>query len=41
MGHHHDHHGHGHGRDRHGNPEDLAAYVTKLEGADRADLQIF
>ena len=39
MGHHHHHHGHGQGRDRHGNPEDLAAYVTKLEGADRADWQ--
>ena len=38
MGHHHGH-GHGQGRDRHGNPEDLAAYVTKLEGADRADWQ--
>ncbi|HEX6835742.1 MAG TPA: SAM-dependent methyltransferase, partial [Polyangia bacterium] len=45
MGHHdHDHgHGHGHGgggpRGQHGNPEDLAAYVDKLEGADRADWQ--
>lgn len=38
MGHHH-HNGHGQGRDRHGNPEDLAAYVTKLEGADRAGWQ--
>ena len=42
MGHHHGH-GHGHGgggpRGRHGNPEDLAAYVDKLEGADRADWQ--
>ncbi len=33
------HHHHGHGRDRHGNPEDLAAYVAKLEGADRAGWQ--
>ncbi len=40
MGHHHHHgHGHGHGRDKHGNPEDLAAYIAKLEGADRADWQ--
>ena len=39
MGHHHGH-GHGHGaRGRHGNPEDLAAYVAKLEGEDRADWQ--
>ena len=33
----HGHHGHDHARGRHGNPEDLAAYVGKLEGADRAD----
>lgn len=37
-------HGPGHGdhapgRDRHGNPEDLAAYLAKLEGADRAAWQ--
>lgn len=40
----HGHHGHGHGedgpgRDRHGNPEDLAAYLEKLEGPDRAAWQ--
>ncbi|HEX8953507.1 MAG TPA: class I SAM-dependent methyltransferase [Polyangia bacterium] len=38
MGHEHHHHG-GHGGRRHGNPDDLAAYVAKLEGADRADWQ--
>ena len=38
MGHHHHEHGGGK-RGRHGNPEDLAAYVAKLEGADRADWQ--
>jgi ubiquinone/menaquinone biosynthesis C-methylase UbiE len=38
-------HGHGHGhdhdhaRDHLGNPEDLAAYLEKLEGADRVDWQ--
>lgn len=37
-------HGHGHGehapgRDRHGNPEDLAGYLAKLEGPDRAGWQ--
>jgi ubiquinone/menaquinone biosynthesis C-methylase UbiE len=36
-------HGHGHGghegRDRLGNPEDLAAYLAKLEAADRAEWQ--
>lgn len=30
---------HGPGRDRHGNPEDLAAYLAKLEGPDRAAWQ--
>lgn len=45
-GHHHGH-GHDHGsatgdvkRDRHGNPEDLAAYLAKLEGPDRAEWQL-
>jgi SAM-dependent methyltransferase len=38
-GHHHDGHAHGEGRDRHGNPEDLAAYLAKLEGPDRAEWQ--
>src|SRR6185503_17633279 len=38
MGHHHHEHGGGK-RGRHGNPEDLAAYVAKLEGADRAEWQ--
>lgn len=32
-------HGHGEGRDRHGNPEDFAAYLAKLEGPDRAAWQ--
>ena len=39
MGHGRHQHGHGHGHGRHGNPEDLAAYVEKLEGAGRADWQ--
>ncbi len=46
-GHHGGGHGHQHGhggepgagRDRHGNPEDLAAYLAKLEGPDRAAWQ--
>ena len=32
-------HGHGHGRDRHGNPEDLAAYLAKLEDPARVEWQ--
>jgi ubiquinone/menaquinone biosynthesis C-methylase UbiE len=33
-------HGHAHdGRDRHGNPEDFAAYLAKLEGPDRSEWQ--
>jgi SAM-dependent methyltransferase len=35
----HGHGGHGHARDRHGNPEDFAAYLAKLEGSDRAGWQ--
>lgn len=40
--HHHDHHhahGHDHARDKLGNPSDLAAYLERLEGADRAAWQ--
>ncbi len=32
-------HGHGHGRDRHGNPEDLAAYLARLEDPARVEWQ--
>lgn len=40
SGHHGGHaHAHGEGRDRHGNPEDFAAYLAKLEGPDRAAWQ--
>lgn len=38
-GHGHGEHAHGAGRDRHGNPEDLATYLAKLEGPDRAEWQ--
>jgi len=44
-GHQHGHHGHGHRpadpakRDRHGNPEDLAAYLDRLESPERAAWQ--
>jgi ubiquinone/menaquinone biosynthesis C-methylase UbiE len=33
------HDGHGHGRDRHGNPEDLAAYLARLEDPARVEWQ--
>jgi ubiquinone/menaquinone biosynthesis C-methylase UbiE len=32
-------HGHGHGRDRHGNPEDLEAYLARLEDPERIGWQ--
>jgi ubiquinone/menaquinone biosynthesis C-methylase UbiE len=32
-------HGHGHGRDRHGNPEDLDAYLARLEDPERLGWQ--
>ena len=38
MGSHHDHHGHRH-RDRFRNPDDLAAYLAKMESPDRAAWQ--
>lgn len=31
--------GHGHGRDRHGNPEDLEAYLSRLEDPERVSWQ--
>ncbi len=42
RGHGHGHgpgHGHGQGRDRHGNPEDLDAYLARLEDPDRIGWQ--
>lgn len=35
----HDSHHHGHGRDLYGNPEDLAAYLERIEASERADWQ--
>ncbi len=34
-GHRHEHGGHGEGRDRHGNPEDLDAYLARLQDPER------